>query len=246
MENVWGLCVTRKDEIVLTKNRDSKVTFSAAEKKENSIAEVLFFDFSGNLIDHFTWMGEKGKLIFPTQIISQKDNFLITDLRMNKIVRMNRKGEIVGDFGTFGDAPGQLYYPNDIQETPDENLLITDSYNHRLQLFDKDGNFLKIIGEKGTGDAQMLFPQFAAIDKSGNIFSTDLYSMRVNIFDKEGKYVRSVLPAPSDAKFTIFELYGITHLPGPDQIFVVDSINSRIHVFTPDGQTVQSVTGFVK
>jgi sugar lactone lactonase YvrE len=72
-------------------------------------------------------------------------NILISDTTNNRILEVNRQGNVVwtseswhGDQGTLSDG-SRFDYPNDAEETPEGRILVSDRNNDRILEFDREG-----------------------------------------------------------------------------------------------------------
>jgi len=98
----------------------------------------------------------------------------------NHRVLYSKDGKQYISVGKEGKAPGDFYYPTDVQITKDK-IWVADAYNNRIQVFDKKGTLLKIIGE----DQKMNAATGIYVSKT-EVFVTDFENDRVLVFDLEG------------------------------------------------------------
>ena len=155
---------------------------------------------------------------------------------------------------------GAFSQPRGIATGPDGSIYVVDTGNNRIQKFDASGKFLAIIGSgKGEGDGQFkpLSDTAAgtgaggiAVDKDGNIYVADTWNHRVQKFDATGKFVTrwgefvnlgdqgGFGDGSKNNKF-----YGPRGVAvGPDgNVYVSDTGNKRISIFTPDGTYVREI-----
>lgn len=101
--------------------------------------------------------------------------FLIVDQGNHRILEVNRKSEILKEFGimgTPGDAPTHLNTPSDVQFTHEETYLIADSGNNRVIEYKKEGGVEHIFGEElnlnRPTQVQRLFNGHTLIVDAGN------------------------------------------------------------------------------
>ncbi len=233
--NLWGLDADSRG-IVVANQRSLGISHSPQEKKELAVAEVMRFDYDGNLTGRTTWTGETGPTVDPRNIMIHPDGSLyIGDIRKNCLVCLDSSANLIGTIATYGFDPGFLFYPNDTRLTPDGNLLVVDAFNSRLQLFGPDGTFRRVVAESGEEPGLVRFPQVAAFDREGNLYCTELSTGRVSVFDSEFRFQRALTPPGSGP----CQLFGICVLENPREVFVCDILNSRIIVFDPLGKPVR-------
>ena len=243
-DSIWGFCFTTDNQIVVPNNRYSQVTFSAEDKKQFGVAELLFFSLDGTLQHRLSWQGETGPLIYPSEIIEYDPGvFYVTDLRRNSIVILNRAGEKQGEFSEYGDEPGKIYYPSDLAKTPAGDILVADCFNSRIQLFDREGNFRKIVAESGTGDGQVRFPEYLSMRGAGGFYCTEFSTMRVSEFDENFQFVRNWPIQHENAPDQLYEIYGLQVLENPRQILVADSRNGVVLKLSEHGKLLETISG---
>ena len=263
LQNVWGMTLSTKGEIVVATDRYDGEGFEAQSDQKNAVAAILWFDQAGNLLKNKEWRGGLGPVKKPIQIEALPDStFLLTDAGSDRIFRLNQDGEVIGAYGQTGSAPGQVYFPNDIQRTPDGKILLTDTFNSRVQEFrltdiatvsaPASGSlpealaFERVVLEKGMEPGKVRFPQYMSFDTDGNWYISELETMRVGKYDSKGTFLKAFIPA-QDKTATgteqFFEFYGVTYLPKSHRLLVADSLNAGIHVFSDDGATLEVVSG---
>lgn len=153
----------------------------------------------------------------------------VVDRQRHQVIALDKQGQQLFTFGSFGDGAGRFNVPLAIAIGADDKLYVLDSGNFRVQIFDGSGDFLFKFG--GVGDRAGLFasPKGIALDSAGHIYVTDAAFSNFQVFDQQGNvllYVGSIGPAP-----------GQMHLPGgisideQDRIYVADQLNRRIEVF---------------
>ena len=97
-------------------------------------------------------------------------------------------GEYIGQWGEFGDGPGQFNMPFGIETDQDGNVYVADWRNDRIQKFTADGKFLMQFGATGDGPGQFNRPTDVAVDNEGSIYVADWNNERMQIFHPDGSY----------------------------------------------------------
>jgi len=153
----------------------------------------------------------------------------VVDRQRHQIIALDKQGQQLFTFGSFGDANGKFNVPLAIAIGADDKLYILDSGNFRVQVFDARGAHLFKFGAVGDHAGLFANPKGVALDSAGHIYVTDAAFSNFQIFDQQGNvllYVGSMGPAP-----------GQMHLPGgisideQDRIYVADQLNRRIVFF---------------
>jgi YYY domain-containing protein len=160
---------------------------------------------------------------------------------------------------SVGVNPGQWNLPRGIARDAEGNFYVVDTANFRVQKFDPEGTYILSFGSKGNGDGQFnpysdeaigSGPGGVAVDAQGNVYVADTWNHRIQKFDSNGKFLLkwgefinladpvSVATGGADVKF--FGPRGVAI--GPDgNVYVTDTGNKRVMVFTPDGQPVGEI-----
>lgn len=115
----------------------------------------------------------------PAGVSSYGKEKAIADFYNHRILYTG-DGESYISFGKEGKAPGDFYYPTDVQITSDK-IWVADAYNNRIQIFDKQGTFLKVIGAD-----QKMNAATGIFVSDTEVFITDYENNRVLVFDHEG------------------------------------------------------------
>ena len=123
--------------------------------------------------------------------VSPNGNIMVTTDQENVLV-FNSSGTAIGQFGSHGRGPGQLFYPRGICCNSRGEIIIVDGWNHRVQIYDKKGDFLRSIGAKGEGPEQLLYPRGICLDEKENILIADTGNQRINSLTPYGQSIQQV------------------------------------------------------
>ncbi|MBS3956583.1 MAG: 6-bladed beta-propeller [Clostridiales bacterium] len=184
------------------------------------------------------------------------DRIYVVDSDNNRIAVFSRQGRFLFEFGGFGitkPSPGfeatweegLLNFPLGIDIDDDGTVYIADFRNDQIQVFDAEGEFIRRFpdpatrvgagasGQDGTGIA---VTSLAVHD--GHVYATDSY--QVVVFTTEGEFVRQFgRPGVGPGEFDRPNGIDVTE---DGMVVVADSNNSRIQMFTSDGE-LEWVTG---
>lgn len=144
---------------------------------------------------------ETGKIDHPfitpvgVAIHEATGRIFVADRDTHRIYRFSPDGAIQMYFGGYGDAPGLLNAPADIDIRGDR-LYVTDSRNHRVQVFDTEGGFLYWWGlhtfEPHDGEGRLHYPDSIAIHPSDDrIALGEGFEDRVQLFGPETEVSRA-------------------------------------------------------
>lgn len=114
-------------------------------------------------------------------VIDEEQTLWIADACNHRIVHMDLDGSVLDVIGEFGDAPGQLRYPYDIDLAPDGSILVCEYEGNRLQWFTKKGESIRVWGRPGRAPGELFAPWGAAYGPNGRIYIVDYLNHRVQI-----------------------------------------------------------------
>jgi len=133
--------------------------------------------------------------------------------------------------------------PRGLAVAPDGTLYVADTAQHRVWHITPQGMVLGSIGGLGAEPGQFSEPWGVAVDAAGNVYVADTWNHRVQKFDANGHFLAQWGTATQVAglaagQSSFFGPRGVA--VGPDnQIYVTDTGNKRVQVFTADGQFVR-------
>lgn len=168
----------------------------------------------------------------------------VADRGYCRIQVFDANGRFLYMWGSRGSLPGEFLGPWHIAIDRDDTVFVTDPGNSRVQVFKTDGTFLRAWGMKGKGPGEFNRPTGLAVDDEGQVYVSD-HADRVQVFTREGVFRRAWgSKGKGDGQFSMTSLPGETGPAGiavdrQGQVFVADFWNSRIQVFTREGQFVR-------
>ena len=194
---------------------------------ECSLGTCQFDDFRISVLKGTDWRASPSGEVRPEWIqslaILPDGNITYPIRNMHRIQIITPDGELVREFGEFGDEAGQLNLPTGIACDGGGRIYVTESGNNRVQVFDLAGKSLEIL--KIEGENTLRQPFGIAVDSDGRVWVADQGNNRVVCFgtvtlslgelgDKPGQFNK-----PMHLSFVMGKLY------------VADTNNRRIQVF---------------
>jgi DNA-binding beta-propeller fold protein YncE len=113
------------------------------------------------------------------------DIFVADGYGNSRVVKFNKEGIFVKEWGKRGSAPGEFNTPHSIVVDKQNRVLVADRENYRIQIFDTDGNFQKEWKDLGS-------PWGLALTADNHILMADGYNNRVLKLTSDGKIVGSL------------------------------------------------------
>jgi len=159
----------------------------------------------------------------PTDVAwdSAGNSFIADGYGNSRVVRFDKDGNWVKEWGQRGTAPGEFHTPHSIATDDKGNVYVGDRENNRIQVFDGEGNFLKEWTNVGAPWAICITPGpkqvlYTSDSTAGRIYKLDLDGNILGEFGKSGKLLGQL---------------GWVHeisCPAENTLFVAELLNWRI------------------
>ncbi len=152
-------------------------------------------------------------------------------------------------WGSQGKGGGQFQDPRGIAVDEAGNVYVADSGNNRIQVFDSSGKFLIQWGSEGDGPGQFKEPWGIALDAEGNVYVADTWNHRIQKFDAEVTFLRQWGSYGATGGAAVGEegfFWGPRDIAvdAAGDVYVTDTGNKRVQVFSPDGEFLDQWGGF--
>jgi len=166
------------------------------------------------------------------------DYIYITDTRNSRVVVFNNNGFKLRDFGQ-----NHLDRPVSVSILKG-SVYVADLALQRIQVFTSQGTFRETLVASGENkDVGVFIPTAVTVDdEKGLLFFTDAAWHRVVVLDRDGNF-RFSFGSSGSGQGEFLYPNGIV-LDTNKNIYVADSNNGRIQVFSPDGkEVIRVITG---
>ena len=179
-----------------------------------------------------------GELLTPRNLaIGPDGNLYVLDSGNHRVVVFSGDGQLVRDWGSFGQEPGQFNEPWGIA-VDDSFVYVADTWNHRVQKFTLEGDLVTTFGQSGTtadlgAESGGFFfgPRSITLLPDGQLAVTDTGNHRLQVFDREGNFIR-VAGGPGAQPGLFNEPVGLAR--GEAGVYLADTWNARIQLLTTD------------
>jgi len=177
-----------------------------------------------------------GELLAPRNVAVGPDgNLYVLDSGNHRVVVFDSNGQMLRDWGSFGQEPGQFNEPWGIA-VDDSFLYVADTWNHRVQKFSQEGDLVTTFGQSGTtaelgAESGGFFfgPRSITLLPDDRLAVTDTGNHRLQIFDRDGNFVR-VAGGPGAQPGLFNEPVGLA--TGDAGVYLADTWNARIQLLT--------------
>jgi DNA-binding beta-propeller fold protein YncE len=130
--------------------------------------------------------------------------------------------------------------PKGMGHDHDGNILVVEPHYQRINVFSPEGKLLAQWGKRGTNAGELMMPRAVAVNSRGEVLVSE-YGMveRVQRFAPRGEKFLSGFGHPGNGpgEFNRAEGLGID---SQDRLYVADSCNHRIQVFSSDGKFLRT------
>jgi DNA-binding beta-propeller fold protein YncE/ABC-type Fe3+ transport system permease subunit len=197
---------------------------------------ISVFTADGALLEQFGEFGTgQGQFVFPSDVaFGPGGRVYVSEFGDNDRIQVFEPDwTFVRQFGRFGSAPGELNRPQSMSfNSAKTELFVADACNHRIQVFDVEGNLLRVFGSAGTETGKFRYPYGVVHLSDDTIAVTEFGNHRVQILDRDGN-VHSSIGSPGEGEGQLLAPW--TSAPHGNELYVLDSRNSRVQVFDLSG-----------
>jgi len=181
-----------------------------------------------------TALGEFNK---PRSVaLDRNDNLFVIDMT-GRVQKFSSNGVFLTSWQMPQTDKGK---PKGMCNDRDGNIVLVEPHYSRVNYFSPDGKLVVQFGVDGTNSGQLAFPRGVGVNSHNEIFLSEYGKVeRVQRFSAHGeKFLGSFgQPGNGAGEFNRVEGLGID---AKDQIYLADSCNHRIQIFSADGKFLRS------
>lgn len=156
--------------------------------------------------------------------------------------------------GLMGNGEGQFVSPHGIAAAADGSLYVADTGNNRIQHLAADGTVLQVWGTASPGEQDLNNPAppgtfrepwGVAVGPDGSVYVADTWNHRVQKFTADGKFVTqwgNGIVQDANDPYGFYGPRGIA-VDTKGNVYVTDTGNKRVVVFTARGEFITQVGG---
>ncbi|XP_065888508.1 E3 ubiquitin-protein ligase TRIM71-like [Dysidea avara] len=175
------------------------------------------------------------KLTFPYLLAKGPNNELIVrDQSTKQLVVFDKHFQYSHVIGGAGSGNGKFQRIVGVTVDKKGYLYVADCNLHCIQKFKLNGEFISQFGSEGTANSQFQSPYGLVLSQSELLFVCDRYNNRIQVFQNEQFYYCFGQHGTEPGTFN--KPVDLTLNNSEDQLFVTDSDNHRVQVFTTKGQ----------
>ena len=197
--------------------------------------------FASTLFDRVEVIGRRGTGVGefnkPRSLaVDREDNLYIVDLT-GRVQKFSPEGKYLLAWQMPQTDKGK---PKGMCRDGEGNIVVVEPHYSRVNHHAPDGKLVKQWGTHGTNDGQLAFPRAVATDRGGNIFVSE-YGLRerVQLFASSNATFLQTTGHDGTANGEFNRPEGLD-VDGQGRLFVADSCNHRIQVFSGEGKWLAS------
>ena len=130
----------------------------------------------------------------------------------------------------FPHQPGSVW---GIATSQNDTIFVSDQVNNECHVFSKEKKHIRVFGPQGSEEGHLNSPHGITVDSGGLVYSANCNNNRFEVLREDGTFIRQI---------------GAGQLKNPwnvainnQQVYIADSGNSRISVYTMQGQLVRHI-----
>ena len=176
----------------------------------------------------------------------------VADTHNHRIQWFTPQGKLIKTWGRLGNAPGEFNTPRGLTVDVFGNVWVADHTNQRVQKFSYDGRLLGVFGAHGgdgtpgSGPGEFFEPRGMYSDADGNIYVAEMVNHRVQVLRNDGTFLRMWGKGGTGGIEQVGSAFGEFRLPyqtavdADGRVWVTDTDNERVQVFTREGVFVKA------
>jgi DNA-binding beta-propeller fold protein YncE len=181
-------------------------------------------------------------LLQPSDVAVGKDNLIyVMDGVKNRVVVFDQGGNVSYAFGREGSGNGLFNAPLGITADSQGNVYVADSGNRRVQIFSHRGEFKSLFNVTSQPGEKPADPVDLALDEGRKrIYVVDNENHRILVYSLTDYKLLESWGAEGEGMQRLRHPFFIT-LANDTSVLVVDVLNTRAQVWTPQGKAVSSI-----
>ena len=163
--------------------------------------------------------------------VDHDDNLYVVDMT-GRVQKFSAKGEFLLSWQLPQTDLGK---PKGMATDTNGNIVVVEPHYQRINHFAPDGTLVSRWGRPGTNTGEFVLPRAVAINSHGDLFLSEYTTVdRVQAFraGSHTAFLNFGRPGARDGEFNRAEGLGFD---GQDQLYVADSCNHRIQIFSSAG-----------
>lgn len=168
--------------------------------------------------------------------VDRADNLYVVDLT-GRVQKFSPRGQWLTSWRLPETDLGK---PKGMCRDQAGNIVVVEPHYQRVNHFSPEGKLVEQWGTPGRPAGKLTLPRSVAVNSRGDIFVSEYTTVdRVQGFSARGRKPILCFGAPGTADGEFNRAEGICIGPG-DRIYVADSCNHRLQIFSPEGRWLRT------
>jgi DNA-binding beta-propeller fold protein YncE len=130
--------------------------------------------------------------------------------------------------------------PKGMGRDRDGNIVVLEPHYQRVNVFSPEGKLVAQWGKRGTNAGEFILPRAVAVTSRGEVFVSEYSGAeRVQKFSQRGKKVLACFGQAGNQPGDFNRPEGLC-VDSQDRLYVADSCNHRIQIFSSDGKFLRA------
>ena len=181
-------------------------------------------------------------LLQPSDVAVGKDHLIyVLDGVNNRVVVFDEQGTFSFSFGGKGSGEGLFNAPVGLTTDSKGNVYVADTGNRRVQVFSPRGSFKSLVVVKPAGGESPSDPVDCEVDeKRQRLYVADNDNHRILVYSLTDYKLLESWGSEGEGMQQLRHPFLIA-LAQDTSLLVVDVLNTRVQVWSPQGQAVNSI-----
>jgi ABC-type Fe3+ transport system permease subunit len=178
-----------------------------------------------------------GQLNKPRSVaVDAQDNLYVVDMT-GRVQKFSSNGVFLLSWQMPQTDLGK---PKGMGRDRDGNIIVLEPHYQRVNVFSTEGKLLAQWGKRGTNAGELMMPRAVAVNSRHEVLLSE-YGLveRVQQFDARGEKLLATIGHPGNGPGEFNRPEGLC-IDSRDRLYVADSCNHRIQVFSSDGKFLRA------
>lgn len=213
----------------------SLITFSGCSRIPEGAVEI-----KSQLFSHVEVLGRRGNGVGefnkPRSVaVDGQDNLYVVDIT-GRVQKFSPNGQYLLSWQMPQTDKGK---PKGMVRDNDGNVIVVEPHYNRLNYFRPDGTLVFQWGKQGTNAGELAFPRSVAVNSAGETYISEYgLAERVQRFSARGASLLGIIGVEGEGPGQFRRAEGVG-IDSHDRLFVADSCNHRVQVFTREGKFIR-------
>jgi ABC-type Fe3+ transport system permease subunit/DNA-binding beta-propeller fold protein YncE len=237
---VAPLAVRQLIHICRSRRKETLICFTALALAGCSKIPEGAVEIQSQLFSHVEVIGHRGngagEFNKPRSVaIDAQDNLFVVDIT-GRVQKFSPSGQYLLSWQMPQTDKGK---PKGMARDKDGSVIVVEPHYNRVNYFRPDGTLVYQWGKQGTNAGELAFPRSIAVNSAGEVYISEYgLAERVQRFSARGTNLLTIIGSGGEGPGQFRRAEGVG-VDSNDNLFVADSCNHRVEVFSRDGKFIR-------